>query len=171
MVVGSPLDEICNWYRAQCDGDWEHCYGIVIESLDNPGWWVRIDLQETILQDVVFDRIQTGNNGDDSWIICEKKGTQFHGVGDPNRLHEILSIFLAWAKQQPNWLAPPDEARREAWQTRTNEELWDFLGESLGAESCRIDGCGRFRIRHSVYCRRHHWENVIKRPVPPGKTD
>lgn len=26
------------WYKSQCDGDWEHEYGIKIETVDNPGW-------------------------------------------------------------------------------------------------------------------------------------
>jgi hypothetical protein len=26
-----------NWFTRQCDGDWEHGEGVVIESLDDPG--------------------------------------------------------------------------------------------------------------------------------------
>ena len=26
------------WYKSQCNGDWEHSFGIKIETLDNPGW-------------------------------------------------------------------------------------------------------------------------------------
>ena len=33
------------WYQAQCDGDWEHHSGVTIETLDNPGWLVKIDLR------------------------------------------------------------------------------------------------------------------------------
>jgi hypothetical protein len=29
------------WYYDQCDGDWEHAYGIRIGTLDNPGWSLR----------------------------------------------------------------------------------------------------------------------------------
>jgi hypothetical protein len=25
------------WYASRCDGEWEHGYGISIETLDNPG--------------------------------------------------------------------------------------------------------------------------------------
>jgi|GEM_PF-3181522 len=34
--------ELTNWYQNQCDGDWEHKYGVSIETLDNPGWIVKI---------------------------------------------------------------------------------------------------------------------------------
>jgi hypothetical protein len=26
------------WYTKQCNGDWEHSYGIRIDTIDNPGW-------------------------------------------------------------------------------------------------------------------------------------
>ena len=32
------------WYKGNCNGDWEHSYGITIETLDNPGWDFTIDL-------------------------------------------------------------------------------------------------------------------------------
>jgi Immunity protein 53 len=32
------------WYRARCNGDWEHQWGVEIGTLDNPGWRVHIDL-------------------------------------------------------------------------------------------------------------------------------
>ena len=40
----SSLEE---WYARQCNGDWEHHYGVRVETIDNPGWRVRIDLAET----------------------------------------------------------------------------------------------------------------------------
>ena len=41
------LEWLEQWYEKTCDGDWEHIYGISIDTLDNPGWRVRIDLRET----------------------------------------------------------------------------------------------------------------------------
>ncbi|MFT5930929.1 MAG: hypothetical protein ACI93G_000001, partial [Hyphomonas sp.] len=38
------------WYQSQCDGDWEHSFGLKIESLDNPGWSVHVDLEGTSLE-------------------------------------------------------------------------------------------------------------------------
>ncbi|MDO7908781.1 Imm53 family immunity protein [Paenibacillus sp. JX-17] len=32
------------WYASQCDGDWEHSNGIKITSIDNPGWYVEINI-------------------------------------------------------------------------------------------------------------------------------
>jgi hypothetical protein len=31
------LKRLQDWYVSQCDGGWEHTYGISIDTLDNPG--------------------------------------------------------------------------------------------------------------------------------------
>ena len=36
----------------------------------------------------------------------------------------------------------------------------------LGPEMCKVKGCERLRIRFSVMCRRHHYEQVHRRPCP-----
>jgi hypothetical protein len=36
-----------DWYKQNCDGDWEHSYGINIYTVDNPGWSVNIELTDT----------------------------------------------------------------------------------------------------------------------------
>lgn len=41
------LQEIQSWYISNCNGDWEHSFGVSIDTLDNPGWSVRIDLADT----------------------------------------------------------------------------------------------------------------------------
>lgn len=35
------------WYKFNCNGDWEHYYGVSMISLDNPGWQITIDLKNT----------------------------------------------------------------------------------------------------------------------------
>ena len=46
----STIKEIEDWYRAQCDDEWEHQFGMKIDPLDNPGWSVEIDLKGTNLE-------------------------------------------------------------------------------------------------------------------------
>jgi hypothetical protein len=161
MVV---LDELRNWYEAQCDGGWEHTFGIHIETLDNPGWCVKIDVRDTILEGLPFTEIRSGDSAKDaSWIDCKVEGLQFHGAGDSSRLEEIVVHFLRWAKDQRDWLTKPDE---EALSKRDDTELWIHLGKDFGVEPCRIEGCEKLRTRHSVFCRFHHWEKVFGRPCP-----
>jgi hypothetical protein len=125
------LEQLSQWYRAQCDEDWEHSYGVVIETMDNPGWWVKIDLRDTILEHVPFETFRSGDcEADDaSWVVCEKKDTQFHGMGDPAQLEVIIKCFLDWAQRRDNWLAVPGEVELKA---RDDNELWELLGRAEG---------------------------------------
>ena len=49
------LLKLQKWYASQCDGHWEHSSGITIESMDNPGWWVKINLKGTSLENKKFE--------------------------------------------------------------------------------------------------------------------
>ncbi|MGO4109393.1 immunity 53 family protein [Paenibacillus sp. YAF4_2] len=81
-----------NWYEKNCNGDWEHSYGIKIETVDNPGWYVEIDLTETYLEDKHFNSIKIERNEDD-WFYCAVRERQFVCAGGAKNLIEILSIF------------------------------------------------------------------------------
>lgn len=52
------VDWLSSWYRKECNGDWEHTYGISIQTLDNPGWSVRIDLLDTSFENLKCFLIQ-----------------------------------------------------------------------------------------------------------------
>lgn len=86
-----------NWYQNHCDGDWEHLYGVKIDTLDNPGWSVSIDLQETELENKPFCEIKT-DNGDNDWIVCSVRNKIFQGMGDAGKLTDIIRIFKEWAE-------------------------------------------------------------------------
>jgi len=91
------VGKIQNWYKNNCDGNWEHSYGIKIETLDNPGWHVEIDLNNTKCADKNFREINI-DNGDNDWIVCEVSGNKFSGGGDPEKLETILRIFLDFSE-------------------------------------------------------------------------
>ena len=84
-----------NWFLDNCDGDWEHCYGIHISNIDNPGWLVDIDLIDTNLEYEHFDTIQKYNN-ESNWIHCSVVDGVFKGRGSTGKLKEILNIFYEW---------------------------------------------------------------------------
>jgi hypothetical protein len=100
----NALQSIQQWYRSQCNGDWEHSYGIKIDNIDNPGWAVKIDLRDTELEQADFDQVSYGGgdqsdvSGDD-WLMCHRTAHEFEGCGGPTKLEEILCIFLKWAEE------------------------------------------------------------------------
>ncbi len=93
----SQLDALQSWYENQCDGEWEHQYGVKIETLDNPGWAVEIDLIGTKLSDRVLAETIEERSATD-WIRCFAGSGQFKGFGGPRNLVEIIERFLAWAE-------------------------------------------------------------------------
>jgi Immunity protein 53 len=88
------LDALESWFKAQCDGDWEHSYGLSIESIDNPGWHVEIDLTETALASVElpFSRIERSES---DWVQFEILAGKFTGSGGVGNLTEVLRQFIA----------------------------------------------------------------------------
>ena len=111
----NEIDRLQKWYQSQCNGDWEQQHGISITSCDNPGWWVKIDIENTPLESKSFSplernvsseqmsRIAKGiepdmcNRGSD-WMLCEVKDKIFDGAGDTGKLQTILEAFLIWAE-------------------------------------------------------------------------
>ncbi|MCL2368434.1 MAG: immunity 53 family protein [Oscillospiraceae bacterium] len=91
------FDWLTKWFQSYCDGDWEHSYGITIETLDNPGWWVKIYLWGTDLENKDFAKV-TIDDGDDDWISCKVENYFFEGFGDLGKLKEIITIFKNWVE-------------------------------------------------------------------------
>jgi len=85
------------WYRRQADGDWEHQYGIKIETIDNPGWSVGIDLSETDLALVPFSGVEIERTESD-WVHCRVEGEKFNIACGPGNLNEALNIFRRWVE-------------------------------------------------------------------------
>ncbi len=98
------LTDLQNWYAAQCDGDWEHQYGVKIDTLDNPGWSVNIDLRDTPLDGRPFPPIAEGIDADREpqsprWLDCRVEGGIWRGFGDETKLAVLLQTFLDWARE------------------------------------------------------------------------
>lgn len=85
------------WYSSQCDGDWEHSYGLKIDTRDNPGWFVSISLLETDLENKQFEPVVIERNEND-WIHCKLNKGNFEGCGGPSNLEEIITVFKNWVE-------------------------------------------------------------------------
>ena len=95
--MADELAELQAWYAAQCDGDWEHQDGIEINTLDNPGWRVTINLQGTALEGRRFSAVEENYEDDTDWLRCWVAEQSFQAAGGPTRLTRILRIFLDWS--------------------------------------------------------------------------
>ena len=92
----SILRKLEEWYADQCDGDWEHGSGVKIDTLDNPGWRVDIDLEGTELEDKELSEFKDNYDDEIDWMVCKKEGNKFSGNCGPNRLEDVLTFFIDW---------------------------------------------------------------------------
>lgn len=95
-TANDVIDQLQRWYASQCDGEWEHTRGVRIDSLDNPGWSVEIDLLGTELDGRSFDAVDQTTNSN-SWLACSVRDGRFVGHCGPHDLGPLLSTFLAFA--------------------------------------------------------------------------
>jgi len=104
----SPLIQLQEWYLSQCNGDWEHTYGVSIGTFDNPGWWLEVELTDSELESKHFVTVEHGKpadsiEDDQDWFVCQIKDKKFVGHGGPQKLNEIVEIFVKWASScRPN---------------------------------------------------------------------
>lgn len=92
------LRRLQEWYASQCDGDWEHEHGLRIETLDNPGWSVEIDLADSELELATYTPVND-RMSEREWIRTRVVDTTFYGGGGPLMLATILRHFLDWAEE------------------------------------------------------------------------
>jgi hypothetical protein len=92
------LERLQNWYAQQCNGVWEHEYGISIGNLDNPGWQVSIDLVQTKYENKEFQTVKIDRD-ENNWIVCRIEEKKFQGYGGKHSLDELLQVFLDWTEE------------------------------------------------------------------------
>lgn len=100
----NAIAELQEWYLSQCNGVWEHAHGVEISTLDNPGWCFIIDLSDTSLSGEEFGEYSYGVTNEvesigDNWLICKVEDSKFVGYGGPQKLEEIINVFLSWVKK------------------------------------------------------------------------
>jgi hypothetical protein len=97
--MAAPFEQLQDWYAAQCDGEWEHDYGVDIGTLDNPGWRIRIALAGTALAPRELERIHIARAETD-WVEAWLEDGGWHAACGPLNLAEALGLFLAWADHE-----------------------------------------------------------------------
>jgi hypothetical protein len=90
------MDFLLSWFIEHCDGSWEHEKGVIIESLDNPGWRLQVQIRGTELDGFQSERqiIATGS----SWLHWWSTGELFHAACGPSDLPLALRAFEDFAR-------------------------------------------------------------------------
>jgi hypothetical protein len=71
MTEGISLLE--KWYVDRCNGDWEHQWGVKIGTLDNPGWTLDIDLNQTKAENRELEHTKI-ERAENDWIKSSRRG-------------------------------------------------------------------------------------------------
>ena len=92
------MEWLSQWYKDKCNGEWEHLNSIKIESLDNPGWQIKIDLENTELEgyDIKYSLIEKSPN---DWYGLKIQNNVFHAAGDTNKLLFLIEKFREISEQ------------------------------------------------------------------------
>jgi hypothetical protein len=88
----NKIEQLQNWYIIHCNGDWEHDFGIKLDTLDNPGWSLMINLSITPLEGTKFQF--TEEKSDHDWYEIWTNGELFKAQGDFTKLEFLISYFL-----------------------------------------------------------------------------
>ena len=49
-MMQTTIKQIQEWYKSHCNGGWEHSYGIQIDTIDNPGWRIKISTRNSKME-------------------------------------------------------------------------------------------------------------------------
>jgi hypothetical protein len=92
------LQELTRWYARQCDGDWEHGFGIEIRFPKASTCHLIIELRGTKCENQQFNPV-TKNRSGNNWLDCFVKDGKFNGLCYPLNLPEVLNIFRHWTEE------------------------------------------------------------------------
>jgi hypothetical protein len=84
----NSIEFLQTWYQSKCDGNWEHNFGISIETLDNPGWHIEVDLEDTGCNLKEIDELSEISDND--WFLIKTKDHKLVAAGDPFKLIYLL---------------------------------------------------------------------------------
>jgi hypothetical protein len=92
IMEDNILDWLQKWYISQCDGEWEHDEGNKIQSSDNPGWIVEINVKDTDVEQFEIPWKLNERSAHD-WFGYSIENGIYAAAGDPTKLTLLLSVF------------------------------------------------------------------------------
>ena len=99
------------------------------------------------------------NEADDSYWAEEYPFGEMHG-GGPS------CFFLIEGDDPVAVFNRPEHFTSSIRKEFERKKFWEALGEDEGDQTCRIESCKRKNMKHSVFCKRHHYESIRKEPCP-----
>ena len=118
----SDLEWLEDWYASHCNGDWEHQFGVQIETFDNPAWGLRLELEGTSHEGISRAWEQLERTEDD-WIHWSVNLNRFIAYGGPRNLQELLALARSFLESDPTTLKSDTEYRGSMNQGRPSRAM------------------------------------------------
>ncbi len=86
------IQQLQDFYKINCNGEWEHENRISIFTTDNPSWIIKIDLKDTFLDRINFNKDFRNNEFDFYNIEIKNSVLEIH-CGIENLEHSFNIFF------------------------------------------------------------------------------
>jgi hypothetical protein len=91
-MSGDIVSWLERWYTDHCDGEWEHTYGVTIDTLDNPGWTIAIHWPQD--EGAAFHPVDW-EESELEWLHTERDGDILRVACGPRQLGRALEFVRA----------------------------------------------------------------------------
>jgi len=96
--MATPMGRLASWYLSQCNGDWEHCFGMDVTTAGgDAGWSGEIEVEETELEEVPFEPVER-DFGAAGRVHCSRVENKFVFTCGPTLLERAIEVFVEWAE-------------------------------------------------------------------------
>ncbi len=107
---------LLKWLETQYKGSWQGQRMVDMGTLDNPGWILKINIDQTTLQNQPFLKLKIDRT-EHNWIACFVRDGGFMGAGGLYNLPEIIQIFRNWVTEGKSRGLDSAELHRLSHQT------------------------------------------------------
>jgi hypothetical protein len=97
----NSIKKLESWFAQQCDGEWEHENLLKIETIDNPGWSISIDLTGIITENATNKPWALIRDDVDNWYGFKLVEGVFSAWGGQSSLEELIEILLNYTSENP----------------------------------------------------------------------
>ena len=68
-----------------------------METVDNPGWRLLVDLEGTELEAEPFEEYRESHEDGFGWVVCREFSSKFEAAVGPEKPEDMISVFLLWS--------------------------------------------------------------------------
>ncbi len=123
---------------------------------------LRARAAETAEIKMTLDELEVDSSGWLSILRCRTCGTLWAKESLPER-YDPPRLYQIKTDNPKRWLQEHESFIEKIYRDYEDNAFLQTLGDEVGPEHCKHEGCTRKRIKNSVLCRRHHFEMILHR--------